>query len=256
MTSGASAVRASLGPLPSELVEELLNEFGLLRRRFLLRDWGPSELNGGRFAEAVLRVLEWMMDGSYTALGKQLDRLDIIKRITNDVSIPEGHRFHLRRAADLLLDVRNKRDVGHLGADIDVNRMDSELVLRLCSWILAEMVREFGGTDPEAAQNLIDKISIETVPWIEEVDGDLLVLATELQADERTLLALHHAHPSSLPIKELRAQVRYQNSTEFRSKVLAALEKPLYIYVKEGAATITTKGIRKIEKKMVDLRSA
>jgi len=248
-------VRLLLGPLPDELVDELLDEFQQLRHRFLLRDWGPSELNGGRFAEAVLRVLEWTMDQKYTPLGKPLKREKIINRARDDTSLPDGFRFQVRVCTDVLLDVRNRRDVAHLGSGMDVNRMDSELVLRLCSWILAEMVREFGGSDPEAAQSLIDKISVEQVPWIEQVDGDLLVLATDIPAAERTLLALHHAHPSSLPIGELRAQVRYRNPSEFKTKVLAGLEKPLYIYVKEGAVSITSKGIKKIEAKMLDLRS-
>lgn len=255
MANDLAQVRVLLGPLPSDLVDELLDEFAELRRRFLLRDWGPAELNGGRFAEAVLRVFEWMMDQKHTPLGTQLDRTKIMNRAKDNTVLPDGFRFQVRLCTDLLLDIRNKRDVGHLSTpDIDVNRMDSELVLRLCSWVLAEMVRHFGGSDPETAQSVIDKISVEQVPWIEEVDGDLLVLATELPADDRTLLALHHAHPSSLPINELRAQVRYQNSTEFKTKVLAKLVKPLLIHVKNGAATITSKGIKEIEKTMVDLR--
>lgn len=256
MSNGLAEIRPLLASVPSDLVDELLNEFQEMRRRFLLRDWGPSELNGGRFAEGVLRVLEWMMSGSYTPLGTQLDRTNIINRVTNDTSLPEGHRFHVRRAADLLLDVRNKRDVGHLGADIDVNRMDSELVLRLCSWILAEMVREFGGSDSETAQSLIDKISVEQVPWIEEVDGDLLVLATELLAVYRTLLALHHAHPSSVPIKELRAMVGYNNSSRFKNEILAELAGDRRVHIKHDAVTLTSKGIKQIEAKMLDLRGA
>lgn len=248
-------VRALLRSLPDELVDELLDEFEELRRRFILRDWGPSELNGGRFAEATLRVLEWMMNGTYTRLGTQLNRTSIINRVTNNTSLPEGFRFHVRRAADLLLDVRNRRDVGHLAGDIDVNRMDSELVLRLCSWILAEMVRELGQSHPEDAQNLIDKLSVEQVPWIEEIDGDLLVLETQLDATNRALLALHHAHPSAVRIEELRASVRYQNSTHFRTKVLEKLTKNLRVHVKNGSVTITSKGIVEIEALIVELKS-
>ncbi len=250
-----SEIRVHLGVLPSELIDELLDEFGDMRRRFLLRDWGPGELKGGRFAEATMRVLEWMMVGKYTALGDQLNRTGIVKRVENDTSLPDGHRFHVRRAADLLLDVRNKRAVAHLGSDVDVNRMDAELVLRLCSWILAEMVREFGQADPDAAQTLIDKITAEQLPWIEEVDGDLLVLAMELSAADRTLLALHHAQPNSMPIGDLREMVGYKNSSEFKTKVLAGLAKNRRIHLKNGAASITSNGIGEIETTIVDLRS-
>lgn len=256
MSADLSEVRLQLAALPNELVGELLSEFEALRQRFLLRDWGPGELNGGRFGEATLRILEWMMDGQYTPIGKQLNRNSIIKRVENDSSLPEGQRFHVRRSVELLLDIRNKRDVGHLGAGIDVNRMDSELVLRLCSWVLAEMVREFGQADPETAQSLIDKISAERVPWIEEVDGDLLVLATELPAAQRALLALHRAHPSAVPISELRSMVRYSHSTQFKTKVLEALTKDLRIHIKNGAATITSKGIKEIEAVLIALRDA
>lgn len=198
-----------------------------------------------------------MMVGKYTPLGTQLNRTKITNRARDDTSLPDGFRFQVRVCTDLLLDVRNKRDVGHLSTpDIDVNRMDSELVLRLCSWVLAEMVREFGGSDPEVAQDLIDKLSVEQVPWIEEVDGDLLVLATELQADQRTLLALHHAHPSSVAIPALRVQVGYNNSTRFKNSILGDLAKDRRVHIKNDAATITSKGIKEVEKKMVALRGA
>jgi hypothetical protein len=50
--------------------------------------------------------------------------------------------------------------------------------------------------------------------------------------------------------------VRYNHSTRFQNKVLAALTKDLRIHVKNGAATITSKGIKEIEAVMVTLRSA
>lgn len=259
MSSDLADIRALLESLPSELVDELLEEFEALRRPFLLRDWGPGELNGGRFGEVVLRLFEWMMDEEekYTPLGTQLKRMEITNRVQTNSDLPDGVRFHVRLCTDLLLDVRNRRDVGHLGVpDLDVNRMDSELVLRLCSWVLAELIREYGGEDPDTAQQLVDKLSVEQVPWIEEVDGDLLVLATELQADDRTLLALHHAHPSSVAIPALRVQVGYNNPSRFKNAILGGLAKDRRIYVKNDAATITSKGIKQIEKKMVDLRTA
>jgi hypothetical protein len=134
------SVANALSTIPGELAEALQREMIEVMSRFARRDWSPSELNGGRLAEAVLRYVEWKNTGSYTPFGTQIDRLKICADARNNTGLDDSVRFHIPNSAQLIMDVRNKRDVAHLSSVVNVNEMDSHLVLRLGSWITAEIV--------------------------------------------------------------------------------------------------------------------
>lgn len=233
--------------VPLEIIEALEKEFSKLESRFARRDWGPAELDGGRFAEAILRYLEWKSTKVYTPIGKQLARLDIIREIENNSSIADGVRFHVRRCAELLLDVRNKRDVGHLGNEVDVNEMDSRLVKRLASWSLAEIIREEGHLSPVESQNVVDKLSTKSLSLIEEIGGELVVVATNLSATEQALVALYEKAPSPINIGVLQKSTKYRNSTNF--KVLMARESSKgIVHIIKDEVQLTNKGVAWVEK--------
>lgn len=44
-------------PFDREIVERLISEFVSLERRFILRGWEPSSLDGGHFAEILARAI-------------------------------------------------------------------------------------------------------------------------------------------------------------------------------------------------------
>jgi len=235
-----------LSGLPQEIHNTLLIEYSELESRFLRQDWGPSELNGGRLAEALLRYLEWKMSGTFTPLGTQINRTAVINSTTQDTSLSEGVRFHLRRCADLLMDFRNKRDVAHLGASTDVREMDAHLVLRLAGWSLSEILREEGGLHPADVQQLIDKLSASHSPLVEEIDGDVVVVSTQHNANAKVLIALHHTFPNPLPIEVLQQAVKYANPTRFVG-ILKKLDKEALVHFKDGNVFLTRKGIAWVE---------
>ena len=72
-TARATSLKTVLPNVPADIVDALETEFADLESRFARRDWAPAELNAGRFAEAVLRFLEWRESGgSYTPVGTRL----------------------------------------------------------------------------------------------------------------------------------------------------------------------------------------
>jgi len=188
MNSSVS-LRNALPDIPSDIVDALETEFRHLESRFARRDWGPAEMNGGRFAEAVLRFLEWQESGGrYTPIGSQLNRQAILDRVRSNASMPDGLRFHVAKCTEILMDIRNKRDVAHLGAVIDVDKMDAHLVIRIAAWTLAEIIRGESNLSAQDAQDLIDRLSARHIPLVEEVGGDLIVVATSLSARKRALI--------------------------------------------------------------------
>ena len=58
--------------IPAELADMALDAFVEAKRRFYLDDLRPSAIEGGRFSEAVFRILQWCTRQSYTPVGKML----------------------------------------------------------------------------------------------------------------------------------------------------------------------------------------
>lgn len=245
MTS-AMELQTLIPSVPSDITDAMEREYVDLESRFARGDWGPAELDGGRFAEAVLRYLEWKRSGHFTPIADQLDRTTIVNSITNDASLPEGLRFHVRRCAELLLDVRNKRYVAHLGNDVDVNEMDAHLVFRLTSWSLSEIIREESNSGADEVQKMVDRLSVKHLPLVEEVAGELIVVATNLTALDRSMLALYRTFPEALDFGKLRTAVKYENPTRFRG-LIKRLAKEALVHVKGDDVYLTRKGVRWVE---------
>jgi len=217
--------------------------------RFARRDWGPSELNGGRLAEAVLRYVEWKNIGNFTAFGAQLNRSRVCTGALNNVALNDSLRFHLPGAAQFIMDVRNKRDVAHLSAVVDVNEMDSHLVVRLGSWMVGEIVRLEAGLDPPQIQRIIDSLSTKHVPLVEVFDGETVVVAPQLSAADRALVALYHSYPAPCDIAALRISVKYANVTRFRG-ILQTLDRAGRVHLKGSVVHLTRLGLSDAENVM------
>ncbi len=243
------SLKSLLGAIPPDIVDAMENEFTALDSRFSRHDWEPAELNGARFAEAIFRYLEWKQSGgTYTPIGIQLNRQIISNRVSNDINLPEGLRFHTLKCTELLLDIRNKRNVAHLGNTINVYEMDSRLVMRLAKWVLSEIIRVEASASPKEIQEAIDRFSVKEIPVVEEIDGDLVVVGTHLKAVDRALIALYHSYPEPIGISTLREVIKYKNATRFRSEILGERIQEGIIHLKGDNIYLTCKGCAWVEK--------
>src|SRR5437773_1135054 len=100
--------------IPERLVDELLESYEEAKRRFHLRDLRPQEVEGGRFSEAVFRVLQHLCGQQVTPLGKTLPKVDkLLVQSENAAGQPDAVRIHIPRTLKLIYDIRNKRDAAH-----------------------------------------------------------------------------------------------------------------------------------------------
>lgn len=130
---------ASAG-LPQELIDELLEAFIEARRHFYRGDLRPSEIEGARFSGSIFRILQWdTTGGSYTPLGKTLPSIDKMMDSLLNANAVDSVRVHIPLTLRLIYDVRNKRDVAHLGDGIDPNQQDATLVVNNMDWVMAEL---------------------------------------------------------------------------------------------------------------------
>lgn len=238
--------------LPSDLSEALINSYTEIKRNFVENRHEPSELNGGKFCEAVFRVLEWKTSSpkKYTPIGTTLpnfgDSLKQFHSLPNTVDY--SLRYQIPKALDSIYDIRNHRGVGHL-AKVSPNYMDSVYIVSASDWIMAELVRTFRKVSTIEATKIVSGLVSKKVPLIWEVDDIKRVLDSNLSFKEETLVILYQAEPGSESDFKLAEWTGYSNPTLFKKYILEKLDKERFIYYnkKTGEATISPTGIKHVE---------
>jgi hypothetical protein len=69
-----------------------------------------------------------------------------------------------------LYEIRNNRDVGHVGGDVDPSFMDSSYAVAAASWLLAELIRTFHSLSVEDATRAVAHLTELKTPavWVDE----------------------------------------------------------------------------------------
>lgn len=186
--------------LPSELVEELKETYEELKENYYFGNLRPSEVEGGRFSEAALRVVQWATGGlpngdPYTPLNDRLPRfdqeLDRLRQLPGNKH-PKSLRVWIPRVLHSIYNIRNSRDVAHLSGEVDPNVPDSTLVATNADWVVAELVRLFHGVDPDEAQARVDALVTRKAPAVQMFGEVPKVLRPTLSNKDKILLILFH----------------------------------------------------------------
>ena len=149
----------ALSVIPVGLRQPLIEEFSTIVNNFMERKWRPAKLSGGRFCEIVYTILEGYASSSYQQSPvKPPNFVDACRRLENNSNTPRSFQILIPRLLPALYEIRNNRNVGHVGGDIDPDHMDSSAVISISSWILAELIRVLHGLSTDEAQKLVDLI--------------------------------------------------------------------------------------------------
>lgn len=245
-----------LARVPAGLRDELLERYREIARNYIERRWEPSELNGGKFAEAVYAVIDGALSGTYPQKAtKPPDFSGACRALESRPASPllpgnRSLRVLIPRTLVALYDVRNNRGVGHIGGDVDPNAMDATAVFSSASWVLAELVRIFHGATTTEAQQAVDALAERTIPvvWLVPGTETRRVLQTGLSAIDQTLLLLH-VQQGWLSELELFKSIEYSQLPAYRSKVLWPLHKKRLVeYDREKARVhLTPLGAKQAE---------
>jgi len=245
-------VAAALKPrLPDDIVTNLLDEYDEIKHHLAFRRFRPSELNGGRFAECVVRLLNYEHSGSYVPFGTSLGpgaAKTIHNQIESNSGLCDSLRFFVPRIAWTLMDIRNRRNVGHVGGDVDPNLADSLLVGRMADWVITELLRVYYSCSINTAQKIADSLNEIQVPIVAEIDGFVRIQNTKLDFSQKTLVIMYHKHPSKLRDADLVKWTEYSNASTFKKNVLGKLHTNAMIHYMDGCCTLLPKGIAYIEK--------
>lgn len=206
---------------PEELVAPFLAEFTALQNRYAASDYRPAELHGGRFSEAAFRICQHVVLNQYTPVGKTLPQVDkLLRELEAVASSDETFRIHIPRALKVIYDLRNKRDVAHLGAGKVVpNLSDAMLTMSVVSWAVSEFIRVAHQCGVEEAQRHVDAVVQRQHPLVWS-DGTIIrVLDTSLSFESKVLLVLFRVHPEPVSFQDLLDAVEYSHATKFKLKL-------------------------------------
>lgn len=236
---------------PKKLVSKLIYHYTSLKSHFMQNRLEPGELNGAKFAEVVFRLIQYATDPQhqYTSLKQSLPSLDTLVTLFQQLpkTFDDSLRLHIPRALRSIYGLRSKRGVGHTG-EIDANLMDATVVMAVCDWVMAELIRLYHDCSADEAQNIVDRLVKRSIPVIYDRDG-IKTLLKQMPYDEATLLFLHHEGEKDVPIGDLCKWVGYPNVTIFRDGILRKLhaEKKIYLDEKARLCRILPPGLQFVE---------
>jgi hypothetical protein len=240
----------SIGAIPSSLSEKLIEEYLEIKKRFSMNDWGPGQLKGGRFAEAVIRIFQHLLGEPITPFGSDIparEKTRILNSAQNDATIDEHVRQKIVPLTRLLLDFRNNRDAAHLGG-FDANSMDTLFVMTSATWILCELVRVYGGYQMLEAQKIVDGLSVKDYPVIMERNGEIFITRHNLTAKEEVLVLLTKNTGSNFTF--LFSKTGDTNTSRFRrtlremvSAKLIGVHNDEYFIMPRGQAVVAKKSL-------------
>lgn len=234
--------------VPNDIMTKTLDEYEHIKQQFFLRKFQPSELNGARFGECILRMLEHADIGMYTPFGKSANSEQIIKRVEGNTNLSETLRFFVPRLTRVILDVRNRRDVAHVGTGVNPNYSDALFVVQASDWILTELVRLFHASSIDEAQRIVDSINEVRIPIVAEVDGFVRVQNTNLDARQKTLVILYYKQPMKIKDSQIATWVQYGNLSRFKKTILRSLDAQALVHYDSGQCSLLPKGVSYVEK--------
>lgn len=169
-------------------------------------------------------------------------------------AFPRSIRIQIPRMLISLYEIRNNRNVGHIGGDVDPSYMDAMCVLHISKWIVAELIRVFHNVSPDEATAAVEALSDREISLIWTIDGVSRILNTSLSMMDKTLLLLYSS-PSGMPETELVRSLEHSNPTVYRRDILKKAHKRRWIEYNttEATATISPLGSQMIENKIGSL---
>jgi hypothetical protein len=240
-------------PFDSALTMQLVDEFISAERRFIQRDWEPTELDGGQFAEIAARIL-YHLDFGLLNANKDLDEcLKFIENETNKHKLPRRDSLHLARVLRTVYKFRSQRGAVHISPTYQANHMDAKFVVESIRWVMNELLRLFWNKDRELVAKAIRELLQFDVPAVGVFEDRILVQRTDLSIEEEILVLLHYAGEQGFSRNEIGKHVSKAPSavTKALQKLVSATCREI-IQLTSGQFRLTDLGSRKIRVDLSD----
>lgn len=237
---------------PPELVDALIDSYVEVKENYYLGKFEPSELNGGKFVEAAIRILQYVTtNGNYTPVGSSIsDTIGTLRKFEqiSNKAILESYRIHIPRNLCTIYNIRNKRGVGHLGGDVNPNLPDVNLIVACCDWVLSELFRINYNCSLDEAQKIVDILVQRKIPLVYDFDDIKRVLKPKLSLKDQTLLILSSESQKKVDLSDLVKWIEPAHISNYKLRVLKPLHTERFIeYLDNKSCMILPPGLKFVE---------
>lgn len=235
--------------IDASILDEMLEHYNTLKTSFRLQDWEKCLVRGGKFGEAVMKAIHFI----YT--GKVIQKISVsseIIEVGKQRDLSESVRLLIPRVMRVLYDHRSRRGGAH--GSFDPNRMDCALVVTIADWVLSELVRLYCVADPDRAMNFATRISSKSIPIVERIGEDHLVLQKGVSARREIGLILYSRYPERTTTSQLKKWISNQSSANI-SVSLGIMRKAKLVHINAEGIILTTAGVQSIEKEIASIHN-
>jgi hypothetical protein len=239
-----------LATIPPSLRDPLIEEYRELCKAFNEGRWKLAALDGGRFCEIAYTIVHGLLSGAFASSPQKPK--NFVQACRNlEVMSPaqvgdRSLRILIPRLLPCLYEVRNNRNVGHVGGDVVSNKMDATFIRESTAWLVAEFVRITHGVTTIEAQAAVDALVERTHPLVWEIGTIKRVLAPSMKISDKVLVLIYST-PGWITRKNLRDWTRDKNL----GRVLQPLFDKQLIEMDGDLVTITPLGAIHVESKLL-----
>ncbi len=237
--------------IPKTLVMSLLDAHLELKEQFYQEHFRPSELEGGRFVEAALRIVQELTSSAHIPIGKSLPSFteDYLKKISNDANTGThaSLRTHIPRALFTVYAFRNQRDVGHIGGDVNPNEADAYLIVAVCDWVLAELIRLNFHCPVAEAQRIVDDLVERRIPIIQNFDGFPKILRKNMSLPQQIMTIAYTHGSKGFEVSDLIIWLKPASATSIRTALTRLVQDRLFLHRQGDKCQITKSGLEYVE---------
>lgn len=242
-------VSSLLGTIPTGLRDPLILEYNSIVQNYLEHKWTPSELSGGKFCEIVYTILDGHAKSNYLpAPTKPSNFVDSCRRLENNSHEPRSFQILIPRLLPALYEIRNNRNVGHVGGDVDPNQMDSTAVVQIAGWVMGELIRTFHNVSTQDAERAVAYLTERKIPLVwQTLDGIKRVLNPKLSIPDQLLILLGTI-TGKLDINEIIKWLGYSNHAYIK-KLIKKFHSERLVEFNESHNTVELlpPGVQKLE---------
>jgi hypothetical protein len=243
-----------LAGVPTAFEDEFFKRYKEIERNFRERRWEPAELNGGKLCEVGYAILKGHVDGSYPSKPtKPQNMLAACQQLEQaPLTLGRSVRIQIPRMIVALYEIRNNRNVGHIGGDVDPNHMDAICVLQMAKWIVSEFIRLFHSVSTEEASRIVDALTERHIDVVWKTGDKKRILKPELSMLQKALLMLYSEADPMMESK-LVEYIEHSNPSVFRRDILrkAHKNKLLEYDSKSKTVEISPLGIKRVEEEIL-----
>ncbi|MBI2069978.1 MAG: hypothetical protein HYT79_05190 [Elusimicrobia bacterium] len=174
--------------------------------KFQHQDWEGAIVKDGKFIEAIMKAVSL-----YAGQTLPASRDFKVDKVINDLfamprtSLDDTIRLVIPRACRFGYEIASNRGARHDPGEVDPNEMDADVIVVLCSWIMAELVRYSGrgALSLKDASDLVAELMEKKYPLTEEIDRRPYFNIKKISAREVGLLTLWYRHPRRVTVDTL-----------------------------------------------------